>query len=386
MDSLEKKISKIIDNYNKVASYTTDFSHPSLNDLLQLMLYFYDDVKKYKPNQLMGGLFMLLCEIHHVNDNLYIENGLRLLRTISKYSDCIDIARHLNKLLNQEHLDEIDKEALKQEALEYLNQKGIFRLLPLPKKGIFTDFIERQNHCEINKEQVEYIEDIIWEMFHHKVHNYLEIAYKLLTICPLAHSSLTIFINVPFIKDKKPLLKAIINAFEILHKDEMSQIDSNFYEYKNFRDYILSLDSLGFIYKRHGEYDMAVHYYDIALKYDDKDVLHIKEAILFPLLATGKFDRYLTTLSTLSEFSIYKTYLNLFNAISTLDLPLDYILYEHAYESSPLLMKMICEKKDLYNEASNKEKRFIEDFYDIWMTQEGYIEILQNYYYKRDIC
>jgi tetratricopeptide (TPR) repeat protein len=230
-----------------------------------------------------------------------------------------------------------------------------------------------------------YVDDLIFDLFELDVDDKEVYAYNLLRLCPYAHSSLAMFLNIDQVTDYKQLLNVIIRAFELLHKNEMYKIKSRFYYHENYRDYILALESLASIHKWEGDFQSAIEQYQKALKFDDLDILNVKESILLPLLAEGDFEVFLDYTEQLDNGSLFYIYVKLFNGLVNTYEALDYKLFEDALTASPLIMKMLCTNEDLYEKASPEERRYLDDFYTVWLMQEDLLETLKNLYYKNSV-
>ncbi len=377
-------LDRLITQYNHLIDYTILIEDPSFLDVFKAALPHYDE--EIKPNRFIGAVFIILCELHDIDNDTFIDDGLRKIRTVSYKNEIYSIVEMIVEpvLSNLVHDIEDQETFLLEEVWHMLNHHGIHELEPIPKKNAFAQFYILQDETEIDVEFIDLVEDMIFDLYDAKVEDYETIAYNLLKLCPFAHSGMSLFLNVVEIQDYKQLLNVIIRAFEKVHEEALMKVIPRFYYHENFRDYILALESLALLHKWEGDYEAAKELYQKALKYDDLDILHIKESILLPLLATGDFEGFLDVSEELKE-GIFKRYVELFNGLINAYEPLEYETYENAYNASPLIMEMLCTQKDLYEEASAKERKYLDDFYGVWQMQKDVLEHLKELYFKRTV-
>lgn len=382
-------LDKLINEYNKLINYTIMLEHPSFLDLFKSGLGFVDDYPIFikKPNRYIGTIFLLLCDIHEIDDRIYIDDGLRKIRTVSFKPELRD---YMNEL-RTDILEQLSQEFVNQElniideVMSFLEEEGVSELIDMPTQNPFSDFYLIQDKYTPDIDKTRYVDDMIFDLFELDVDDKEVYAYNLLRRCPYAHSSLAMFLNIDQVTDYKQLLNVIIRAFELLHKNEMYKIKNRFYYYENYRDFILALESLASIHKWEGDFQSAIEQYQKVLEFDDLDVLNVKESILLPLLAEGEFEMFLDYTEQLGEESLFYTYVKLFNGLVNTYEALDYKLFEDALTASPLIMKMLCTNEDLYEKASSEERRYLDDFYTVWLMQEDLLETLKNLYYKNTI-
>lgn len=382
-------LDKLINEYNKLVNYTIMLEHPSFLDLFKSGLGFVDDYPGLgqKPNRYIGMIFLLLCDIHEIDDPIYIDDGLRKIRAVSYKSELRKIMNEMQTdILEQLSQDFVNEEyIIIDEVMAFLEEEGVSELVDLPTQNPFSDFYLLQDKYTPNIDKTRYVDDMIFDLFELDVEGKEVYAYNLLRLCPYAHSSLAMFLNIDQVTNYKQLLNVIIRAFELLHKNEMYKIKSRFYYHENYQDYILALESLASIHKWEGDFQSAIEQYQKVLKFDDLDMLNVKESILLPLLAEGEFELFLDFTEQLDKDSLFYSYIKLFNGLVNTYEALDYKLFEDALTASPLIMKMLCTNEDLYEEASPEERRYLDDFYTVWLMQEDLLETLKNLYYKNTV-
>ncbi|MEC9485725.1 MAG: hypothetical protein UMR38_07600 [Candidatus Izemoplasma sp.] len=377
-------LDQLIIQYNHLIDYTIFIEEPSFLDVFKAALSEYDET--IKPNRFVGAVFIILCELHDLKDDTYIDDGLRKIRTVSYKKELYNIVESIIQpvLSNLVHDVEDQESFLLEEVWQIFTEHEISTLDPIPDKNAFSQFYLLQDEKPIDHDFIDLIEDMIFDLYDAKVDGYEKITYNLLKICPFAHSGMSLFLNVVRIQDYKQLLNVIIRAFEKVHEDDLINPPHRFYYHENYRDYILALESLALLHKWEGNYEEAKFLYQKALQYDDLDVLKIRESVLLPLLATGDFEEFLSISEQLDD-GIFKAYVELFNGLINAYEPLEYTIYETAYNASPVIMEMLCTKQDLYEDASEIERKYLDDFYGVWKMQEDILEYLKELYFKRTI-
>ncbi|MCF7925817.1 MAG: hypothetical protein K9L26_04720 [Candidatus Izimaplasma sp.] len=379
-----KMLDKLITQYNHLIDYTILIEDPSFLDVFKAGMPYYDE--SIKPNRFIGALFLILCELHDLDDADFIDVGLRKLRTVSYQKELNQIMDNIfHKVLdNLVENTQDDGEFLIEEVWELLHEYDVYELTEIPEENAFAQFYLLQDNATLDLELIDLVEDLIFDLYDSEIDNYETLAYNLLLICPYAHSGMSMFLNVVKMTGYKQLLNVIIRAFELIHKEDLMKHTPRFYYHENYRDYILALESLALLHKWEGDFESSKTLYEKALQYDDLDVLDIKESILLPLLATGDFEAFLDQASELKD-GIFKAYVDLFNGLIDAFEPLDYGRYEKAYQASPLIMEMLCTEEDLYDKASIKERKYLDDFYSVWQMQQDILDHLKEIYFKRTI-
>jgi len=211
-------------------------------------------------------------------------------------------------------------------------------------------------------------------LYNKKTPKHIELIYQVLLRYPYAHTPMTVFLAYPDSQDRIDLLQAMIYAFEISHLEILEDPDTFDYNFEDNKQYILALESLGYIYKREAKTKKALLEYQKALVYDEEDHLHIKEAMLMPLMSLGFIDEFIVLRNSLDEQSIFKLYLELYDKLVQ-HLPF-HNEYLKALQKSPLVMDMMCTNEDLSTQATDEEKRFIEDFMDVLTFHPKYLKEL----------
>lgn len=383
-------LEKLIDEYGKLVDYTIMIDNPTFLDLFKNGFECTNNhlIFQEKPKFYVGMIFLLLCDIHEINDELYIKEGLKKIRVYSYKNDLVGYMK-LCRTTVLENLQEthLDKETLLiGEVMDFLETNGVKELVEFNLDDPFSHFYVLQDSVKPDKDMAAYVNDLVFDLFEFRVEDRVLFSYNLVSLCPLAHSALALFLNVEEISEYKQLLNVIIRGFEILHAEELKRPIYRFYYHENFRDYILALESLASIEKFEGDHSESIKHYQKALEYDDLDVLHIKRSILLPLLAEGEFETFLDYAETLNPESVTYNYIQLFNGLVNKFETLDYTLYENALKSSPKIMEILCTNADLYKQCNREERKYLEDFYGIWLMQEDFIEELKTLYFRQSVA
>ena len=383
-------LEKLIDEYNKLVDYTIVLENPTFLDLFKSGFDITDSnsIFRDKPKFFVGMIFLLLCDIHEIKDDLYIKDGLKKLRVLTYKKEILDyMIEHRASILENLQEAHLDKETLLLgEVMDFLETNGVSELIQFNEQDPFSHFHILQENAKPDIDMANYVNDLVFDLFEFRIEDRVLLAYNLVSLCPLAHSALALFLNVEEITGYKQLLHVIVKAFEILHKDELKVPIHRFYYHDNFRDYILALESLASIEKFEGNHSEAIKHYQKALHYDDLDILNIKQSILLPLLVEGRFEAFLDLAETLDPSSVAYNYIQLFNGLVNQSETLDYTLYENALKSSPMIMEMLCTNADLYQKCNKEERKYLEDFFGIWIMQEDFIEELKTLYFKQSVA
>lgn len=385
---IKLKTGRIINEYNKLAKFTIEYSEPSLYELLQLLFQNLDEYYDVKENQLVGAIFMLLYEFHEIDDPSFLEQGLKKVRVWSKFNDIFYLMRALeqnfyndliglddeSKFESEEPHQMMDDQVIYDLIVMFLKENGISKLEDLPKKNVFDKIRKLQTTLEFNKDLYDTVEKLVWYLGEYSLDNKHQLLYNLFLVSPFAHTAMVEFFQLEDVNERIELLITMKNAFEIIHKEDLKKEIDNFYKYENYSEYILTLESLGFLYKREGEFTEAIEIYKLALSYDKQDTLKIKQAMMLPLIGRGKFDEFISIIDCLDEDDVYRTYSLLFSELSSNENTYKY--YQDAIRTSEIIMDMLCNDVDRYNEASEEEKRYLEDFFDVWQHQPNLLKKL----------
>jgi len=275
-----------------------------------------------------------------------------------------------------EDIDSIGYDQILPVILDFLQLDSINQVPKIPSKRPYRKLLEAQKKVPYVEEFFEPITDICMDLYNTKGERYLDLIYQVLLQYPFAHTAMTVFLHIPDINDQLDLLQAINYAFEVTHKQALLNPEQFQYEVQDNREYLLGLESLAYIYKRQGKTKNALELYRKILHYDEDDHLHVKRAMLMPLLSIGMIDEFMMIRETLPEDSIYKLYLNLYDRLVGMEpFHQDYIA---ALQQSPIIMDLICSNEEYYGEATEEEKRFIEDFIPVFRHQPKYLKQLKQ--------
>lgn len=373
-------IDPLIKEYNKLAAYTKQYSEPTLYDLLMTVITRdFEALEDQKANIVIGSLFLLLMNLHQVEDQAYIEQGLRTLRVWSKHEEIYYFMLYIisNVFDNSKTPEETgpdDYQDLLAVSLEFLGFDSLDQIPEMPSKRPYKKLLEAQKKVSYDAELKQMVTEVCMDFYHFKGPRYLDVVYNLLLRVPFAHTAMTLFIEHPTIQDQIDLLTAMINAFEISHVQELSDPEEFNYDEHDNREYILALESLAYINKRQGKTKNALAIYRQILQYDEDDHLNIKHAILMPLLSLGMIEDFLMIRESLPEDSIYRVYLNLYDRLVGME-PF-HQEYLEALNQSTIIMDLICSNDEFYGDATEEEQRFIEDFIPVFRHSPKYLKEL----------
>jgi tetratricopeptide (TPR) repeat protein len=400
---VQESIDLLMKYYNLVISDVKHYDNPSLYMLLMKFLFpNYEIFSDHKPNEIIAALVVVMMiyndEVESEED--LEEHVLRKLKVISKRVLIYNIVDHMLYELDpknyteketMEHSKELETEKIlppgdedvlleiRDEVVHLIiNNKG--EILSPPDEKPFSNLQKIQEEKDIDLELMEQVNTVVFKAQKNNDPMTDIYAYSLLHICPYAYTTMSVLLSSSLEEEQYiDLLKLIVQAFLLTHPDLDKEERDDFYHYDDYREYILALDSLGFIYKNNGKYEESIFYYEQILDLDKEDNLGVKEAVIFDYLMSLRYEDMEHILDELPNDSVYKTYFILFATLKE-QIPF-HEEYIRAFDASPLIMKFICEKDtNLYAELNQKERSFIEDFYQIYISDEVIVKPLIDLY------
>ena len=387
IEEVNEFIGKVIKEYNKVVKYTLKYDIP-LDGLMKEIVFSNVDVfENVKPNLIIAGVFQVWLMANQVKDISVLDKAFKDLRVLSKKQEIIDLTikmiPHLNAFDDDddEFFDDMD-EAFEDiyEQFDLLTQNSKFpHPIDMPKKNVMRQINKLQQTLTYDESLLDDVVDLCFLM-HEQQFPFLKMfIYDLLHVCPFAYTAMSFLLNDFNHNDRKDLIESMISAFEIVNEDLLKETYDDFYKTGDFKEYILAIDSLAFLEKHDGNFNKAYDLYSKGLLYDNIDYLDMAESILLPTLMLGNQEEFMNKLIALNDDSIYKAYLNLYTMLVIKE-PCDQE-FVIANKLSDKIMTMICEDKDLYDKMTPKEKRFIEDFYQIFKEYKKPIHKLKEIYF-----
>ncbi|MFK5884098.1 MAG: tetratricopeptide repeat protein [Candidatus Izemoplasma sp.] len=385
IDVSEIMIKKLIKQYNKIADLTKRYKEPSVYDYLMYLIQNHiTKFKSFKENDIVGALFMLTydCHIDDYDNSDFYEKVLRTLRVWSKKDDIFFLMIHLYDNLGFDLFDKddgfdfMDDELLmyKEIADDLFERFNVVKLTELPKEP-FKIIMELQRTNEVDYESRNLVDNLAFAMNNTESFDYLLI-YNLLYVSSYAHSTMSLLMGIKNENDGKDLLYCMVNAFEVTHEEALLNPQKDFYNCEDNNEYILSLDSLGYLCKMTGEFEEAIIHYQKALAYDKQDVLNIKASLLFPYISTENYEEASILQDTLPDESIHKNYMKLYlDYHAGMDITLN---YQKAVESSLMIMNGIIKDEINFVELSPEEQSFINDFFVIFTRDLNLISKLKG--------
>jgi tetratricopeptide (TPR) repeat protein len=239
------------------------------------------------------------------------------------------------------------------------------------------DFLKKRQESTIYDEYMdEQFENLSVDIYRSTLKNIPVHLYNLLFLYPLSVAVLRLLLDFTGIKNDEKLLEAIIYAFEKSRNEALKNPSKDFYSIGDNRIYILSLDSLAYIYKQNGQYKDAYLLYEKILKYDLSDRFMVKESVLICYVYLGMMDKLMSSMVNLDDESPYKKLLMLYAQIDN-DQPYaqTYLLANDKHES---ILNAICYGYDpLSDDLSENDKFFLDDFYPLYTYNKKVMEKLK---------
>ena len=374
-DHRSERLETLLNTYNKLADHAKHHRNPSLYDVLMMVVQnHFDDVEGIPDNILIAAIFMMHAIVHDLEEDNYIDRGLRKLRVRNRFDEVLDVVNTLYGLIFDMAgpRDRTVHQEILADARQLLEELGIDELQPMPTERPYRMFLERLDELDCDITLLDEVEGLCFELFDFDVPGHMELIYNLILAYPFAHGAMTMFLDNTTSDDQMELSLAIIKAFQITHPETVLNPPDDFYDLPYHNEYLLALENLGFIYRDMGEFEKAVETYQEALRCDRQDHLHIKEALLLPYIYVGDYDAAYAIRDQLEEHSLYATYFDLYDDLIW-NRPI-YESYNYAKGASPLIMEMLAEDIDLFDQASEQERQFINDFYDLFVVEPELIE------------
>lgn len=399
---VQESIDSLMKYYNLVVGDVKQFEKPSLYTLLMRFLFpNYEFFSEYKPQEIIAALSMVMMIYNEVDEDTEEELEERLLRKLKVYSKRVliyKIVDHMMYTLDQEAKKDKLKEETEELETRVVSETDEALLLEIrdevvhliidnngeimspPVDQPFVNLKRLQDEKDIDLGLMETVNNVVFKAQENHDPMTDVYAFSLLHICPYAYTTMSLLLSEGLEEEQYiDLLQLMVHAFNLTHPDLETEVIEDFYHFDDYREYILALDSLGFIYKSNAKYEEAIYYYEKILALDLEDNLGVKEAIIFAYLMDTRYEDMERTLNNLPADSIYKTYFILFATLKEgTEFHEEYV---EAFDASPLIMKFICEKNtELYEELNQKERSFIEDFYQIYISDEAIVKPLVDLY------
>lgn len=356
---------KLLRENDRIIFYTIQLKNPSMRELIDDLLS--KDVEQYRyyePKLIMGALAILLYELNEITlgDAIYE----KILRSLFVWTRRIQVDYIYNELVQL--IDGLDLPNDDTIMLNLFNLYKEFNYTPVyevQKQKPYAFLIKLQEKTFFDAALDERIETLAMNIYRSKLKYIPEHLYNMLHIYPLSVPTLRLLMDFVNVEEHVPILKATIYAFEKSRISMLENPSDDFYHISDNRIYIMSLDTLAYIYKQQRNYKSALPLYQKILKYDLGDHFTAKESVLICYLYSGMIDEYLLTLDTLSKDSPYRLLLELY-ALMEANEP-----YLHQYldakEHCTSILDIICNDYDPFDsEISQIDRLFLDDFYELF--------------------
>lgn len=385
MNKTDRRIEEIYKKFNMISDMVSFYEENTVSDYLEYFIG--NHIRKLigvQSSDIVASIFILAYNEHidEFEDPAFYEKILRKLRVWSRRNDIFYLAVHMYDNMgfnqfdrNQNDLDENLEESIsyKKIAYELLKSQNINIIKTIPNEP-FKHILDLQSKQKVDYELRELVDNLSYGIYESNDFD-KTLIYNLLYVSPFAHSSMSLLINLKDEEDEKNLMRCIINAFETTHEEVLHYPPKDFYNQEDNREYILALDSMGYLCKMTKDYEEAIIHYEKALCYDDFDRLNIKSSLLFPYIMKGELEKAKNIQDDLPEKSIHKRYMQLLlDFYAGLNLKQ---VFRGAYDSSRPIMDGIISGIIQFSELNPEEQSFVNDFYQIMTNDKEFVRALK---------
>lgn len=385
MNKIDRRIEDLYKQFNKISNMVSFYEKPTVSDYLE---FFIDNhITKLigvKNSDIIAAIFALAYDEHieEFEDQNFYEDILRTLRVWTRRDEVFYLMIHMydnmgfNQLDREKVEDDFLEDSVSYEELAYdlLKSRNVKILKSLPRAP-FKQILELQKKRKVNYDLRELVDTLSFGMHDSNTFNKV-LVYNLLYVSPYSHSTMSLLIDLNDEEDAKNLMRCMINAYEVTHEETLHNKPKDFYNQEDNNEYILALDSLGYLCKMSNDYEEAIIHYEKALYYDDFDRLNIKAELLFPYITTGELEKAKNIQDELPEESIHKRYMQLYldfhAGLNISD------LFIKAYQSSRTIMDGIISGTIQFSKLSPEEQSFANDFYQVMTNDYKFIERLKE--------
>ncbi len=385
---VQDRIDLLMKSYNVVIKDIKDLNklnEPTLYDMLmQFVFPNFDAFEDYPPEAVIVALVELTCLINDSSEaemNTLKDKAFIRLNVQSSKVYIENIVDHMMYILTEEDTEDSETEEYNrsefvlEEARTLINAYNK-RIVNIPKKHPFKPLRELFNKSDINIELMNTVNEIAFELVDTKHKDSLKYIYSLLRICPYAFTSMSIFLSEQLEeKDIISLLELMADGYRVTHP--LTE-DTDIYEFEDYKEYLMTLDSLGYLYKMMMKTDKAITNYELLLNYDQKEEFFTLENLILPYMNNGDIEKVDQIFDLLDDTSVHKTYFMLISALEAKQ-PF-HTEYVKAFDASPNLMKMICEEDNkIYLDLNQKERMFAQDFYPLFEMSKATKTLIDLY-------
>lgn len=420
MDMYEVKLEELMKEYNKISSIGMEYLNPPFFEIFMSFVdfFFIEELYDVKSNVIVASIFELFSDMNNIKADLY-ESVLATLRVKSKkslISKTKDYLLDLVEIYKGMYLDDDVKEvfdlnfdhieSIKDGEGEYFHNKysvlvvnsnhlGLMRQLDMFFKNQDMYEIQQLNDNYISKiSDILEVQDIVEEyeiltslytekILEYDIDNKGLLFYNLILFYPLAFRTISHLLNYVKRDDIELLLECYLEAFERVNLKQLEELDDEFTQSRDFREYLFCLDGIGLIYKTKFIFDKAITHLEKGLKYASHTEIDFRVSLLNPYMLSGQIEKYLLLRNKLHSKSIVRCYLELYDDV--LEEVYDIKVFKCAFNSSNFIMSaLVNETPNIYEMANTEEKKFLEDFYLIFKSQRVLIEYINKEFKRVD--
>ncbi|XFA98595.1 tetratricopeptide repeat protein [Candidatus Izemoplasma sp. B36] len=385
MNKTDRRIEDLYKQFNKISDLVSFYEKPTVSDYLEFFINNHiSKLMDVKNSDIIAVIFILAYDEHieEFEDQNFYENILRTLRVWSRRDDIFYLSIHMydnmgfNKLDREKFEEQSLEDSVSYEEVAYdlLKSRNVEILKSLPRAP-FKQILGLQKKSQVNYDLRELVDTLSFGMYDSNTFNKV-LVYNLLYVSPFSHSTMSLLIDLNDEEDAKNLMRCMINAYEVTHEETLRNKPKDFYNQEDNNEYILALDSLGYLCKMSNDYEEAIIHYEKALYYDDFDRLNIRAALLFPYITTGNLEKAKNIQDELPEESIHKRYMQLY-----LDFHAGLAIaevFKKAYQSSIGIMHGIISGTIQFSKLNPEEQIFVNDFYQVMTNDYRFVERLKE--------